>query len=293
MLCRVLAAYSVPVHPIYIAPYTSGEERRSACCNDLSYISVCSSREQALRSVDELDRLNISDDGVNLLRWPSSSPYVAGPHNASHKVSPRSHIRHLLDQADLAHFSFFTTTGFFSESMEELRGGDTLWPRLVPWSSDHLILLGDFQKSLVNPGLSAELSPCRYYLVDNLRGGNIIHLLRLGQRPMTMVRLWIVMISHGFLLEMQDKSYGTFISETITWTRIRCFPCNESARCIYTCINLIFICTEFSAQMTYTMRNWKQKFVTGIFWHSDSSLIGYIFIYSLNPSPTSTAYVPR
>ena len=158
---------STPV--ITHASYASKKEQTSSGCNDLSLISVCSRRDQAFRPVDELDLLNISDD-EDLAPGPSPSSYVAGPHNTPHKVSLRSHIRHLLDQADLAHSSFFTTTGFFSESMEELRGGDTPRPRLVSWDSDHMVLSGDFQTSLVNPGLSVELSISRNFLSDNLRG---------------------------------------------------------------------------------------------------------------------------
>ena len=158
---------STPV--ITHASYTSKKERRSPGCNDLSCISVCSRRDKAFRPVDELDLLNISGD-EDLAPGPSPSSYVAGPHNTSHKVSPRSHIRHLLDQADLAHSSFFTTTAFFSESMEELRGGDTPRPRLVSWDSDHVVSSGDFQTLLFNPGLSVKSSPSRDFLVDNLRG---------------------------------------------------------------------------------------------------------------------------
>ena len=124
--------------PVTHVPYANKKERMSSGCNDLSYISVCSRREQAMHPVNELDLLNVSDD-EDLVPGALPSHYVSGLHNTSHKVSPRSHIRQLLDQADLAHSSFFTTTGFFSESMEELRGGDTLRPRLVSWNWDHLI----------------------------------------------------------------------------------------------------------------------------------------------------------
>ena len=141
----------------------------------LNYINSCSRRDQALHTAAELDLLNISDDEDDLMlqRATGRAPLPCVPpfRPTSDKVSPRSHIRHLLDQVDLTQSSLFTSTAFFSESMGELRGGDTLRPRLESQGTDDKHRLSrDFQSPSDNLGSSKVVSSCQKFWVDNRFG---------------------------------------------------------------------------------------------------------------------------
>ena len=144
----------------------------SSSHKDLSYITVYSHRDQALHMATELDLLNISDDEDDFTpeRATGGAPLSCVPtfHPTSAKVSPRSYIPHLLDQVDLTQSSFFTNTAFFSESMEELRGGDTLRPRLESQGAvDKYRSSRDLQGSTDNLGSSEAVSSCRNFWVEN------------------------------------------------------------------------------------------------------------------------------
>ena len=147
----------------------------SSSHENLSCITACSRRDQALHTAPELDLLNISDDEDDLIleRAAGGDPLPCDPpfHPTSDKVSPRSHIRHLLDQVDLTQSSFFTSTAFFSESMEEIRGGDTLRPRLESQGADNTHPSSrDIQGSSDNLVSSGAMSSCRNFWVDNRFG---------------------------------------------------------------------------------------------------------------------------
>ena len=156
-------------------PSSEMGHRVTSCHEGINHTNSCSRRDKALHTTAELDLLNISDDEDDLIPecatgrapLPCASPF----HPTSHKASPRSHIRHLLDQVDLTQSSLFTSTAFFSESMGELRGGDTLRPRLESQGTDDKHRLSrDFQSPSDNLGSSKVVSSCQNFWVDNRFG---------------------------------------------------------------------------------------------------------------------------
>ena len=84
---------------------------------DLSLLSEETIRGSDNNSSAHFDLLNISDDDDLDLR-SSFRP--------SHRASPRSHIRQLLGEAELPSSTFFATTGYFSDSLQEVRAGDNM-----------------------------------------------------------------------------------------------------------------------------------------------------------------------
>ena len=84
---------------------------------DLSLLSEETIRGSDNNSSADFDLLHISDDD-DLDPRSSFRP--------SHRTSPRSHIRQLLGEAELPSSTFFATTGYFSDSLQEVRAGDSM-----------------------------------------------------------------------------------------------------------------------------------------------------------------------